>query len=359
MKADLKSRRLYMADLSSLFGGRSKAVVANSGAPALTLASAGAAKTAPVIRRLLPDATLDTQRLRTMDATLNYRADSVVAGDLPLRQASLRLSLDDGVLIADPVQFDFPQGRLSANIKLDGRGAVPAVDVDARLTNVDLAPFLAKTKAPDAFEGVLSARARLHGDGRSVHEAADHANGDVALVIPHGQVRRAFAELAGVDLAKGLGLLLTKNQSTTNLRCGVADFSADQGVLNVRQMVIDTDVVSAKGTGSINMADESLHLKIQGAPKKFHFVHLDAPIELGGHLSAPKVGVATGGVIAQAGVAGGLGLLAGPLAVILPFVDPGLAKDADCAALVAQAAQHDGTPKALVAQTTPAPSHSR
>jgi len=293
-----------------------------------------------------------------MDATLNYHVGAVVSASLPLRQASLNLSLNDGVLTAEPVQFDFPQGRLTANIKLDGRGPIPVVDMDARLTNVALAPFLAKTKAPDALAGVLSARARLHGDGRSVHEAAEHANGDVALVVPHCEVRRAFAELAGVDLAKGLGLLLTKNQSTTNLRCGVADFSVAHGVLTARQLVIDTDVVLARGSGTINMADESLNLRLQGAPKKFHFVHLDAPIELGGHLSAPKIGVAPGGVIAQAGVAGGLSLLAGPLVAILPFVDPGLSKDADCTALVSQSAQQDGTPKRLVAQTTTAPSHA-
>jgi hypothetical protein len=60
-------------------------------------------------------------------------------------------------------------------------------------------------------------------------------------------------------------------------------------------------------------------------------------------MSAPKLGVEPGAAIAQGGIAAALGSALSPLAAILPFVDPGLAKDANCQALVADAA-HDGAP---------------
>ena len=63
------------------------------------------------------------------------------------------------------------------------------------------------------------------------------------------------------------------------------------------------------------------------------------PVTAKGPLMAPKMGVDAGGAVAQGGVALGLGALLSPLAVLLPFVDPGLAKDANCSALLAQASQ--------------------
>ena len=43
-------------------------------------------------------------------------------------------------------------------------------------------------------------------------------------MIPSGEVREAFAELTGINIARGLGLLLTGDDSMTEIRCGVASF---------------------------------------------------------------------------------------------------------------------------------------
>jgi len=56
-------------------------------------------------------------------------------------------------------------------------------------------------------------------------------------------------------------------------------------------------------------------------------------------LRAPQVGVETEAIAAQGGLAALLGSLVAPIAAILPFVDPGLADDANCAALLAGRAE--------------------
>jgi hypothetical protein len=58
----------------------------------------------------------------------------------------------------------------------------------------------------------------------------------------------------------------------------------------------------------------------------------------------PKVSLNAGNAPGQAAVAAALGVLATPLAAVLAFIDPGLAKDADCSALLAQA-QQQGAPR--------------
>jgi hypothetical protein len=49
------------------------------------------------------------------------------------------------------------------------------------------------------------------------------------------------------------------------------------------------------------------------------------------------VGIEGGAVAGQVGLAAALGALISPLAALLPFVDPGLAEDANCGALISSA----------------------
>jgi hypothetical protein len=79
-----------------------------------------------------------------------------------------------------------------------------------------------------------------------------------------------------------------------------------------------------------------MNLRIDGKTKKARLVRLFAPITLKGPLTKPAVGIETSKVVAQGGLGLALGSVLTPLAAILPFVDPGLAKDANCSGLMAQ-----------------------
>jgi uncharacterized protein involved in outer membrane biogenesis len=361
--ANLSSRLLDFKDLATLFGAApvSKAQVAALAKPKpLKIAVAPAPVNAPATpgQRLLPDSTLATERLRGMDATLHYHAQAVKSLFLPLKQATLDLNLDHGVLAVDPVAFDFPQGRFTAQVTLDARGATPVTDADMRLSNVSLQEFLHPAAGTQpAIEGTMAARVKLHGVGDSVHRAAAASNGAVTVVIPHGKIREAFAELLGVNAGKGLRLLLSKNQGETNVRCAVANFAVRNGVLEAQNVVFDTDVVRVNGSGDIDLGPESIDLTLKGDSKRFRITHIFLPITIGGHLSSPRIGVQPVSAIAQGGVAAALGFLFPP-AAILPFVDPGLAKNADCQALMSQAQTAPAAVKASQAHgmaTTPLP----
>jgi uncharacterized protein involved in outer membrane biogenesis len=177
-----------------------------------------------------------------------------------------------------------------------------------------------------------------------VHKTAATADGDVTLVIPKGEMREAFAELMGINLARGLGLILAKNEQNTELRCGVVSFKADGGDLKATTLVIDTTHVLVTGQGNINLATEALNLSLRGEPKQVRLLRLRTPITLRGSLLQPKIGVDPGKLAAQTGGAVALGALLTPVAAVLAFVDGGLAKDANCAALLAQAQQGKNLP---------------
>jgi uncharacterized protein involved in outer membrane biogenesis len=332
--ATLTSKLLDFKDLGALFGG--------TAAGSNQISGKGSAVIIAAPRYLLPDAPLQVERVRGMDAEVHYTAQAVNAPGLPLKQVLLDFYLEDAVLKFAPFALTLPQGRAEGTATINAQGDVPITDVDVRLTQAHLEDFMGGMKPPP-LEGEFSARAKLHGVGDSVHRAASTANGEITFVVPVGKMRQAFAELMGIDVDKGGAELLSGDDSKTALRCGIADFKAQDGILNAQTIVLDTGVVLTTGSGSVNLKNESLDVHLKGEPKEMRLVRLRTPILVSGTLLKPSFGVDPVQAGAQVGAATALGVLLTPIASILPFLSPDMASDANCNALM-QSAKHEGVP---------------
>ena len=328
VNAQLVSQRLDISDMAAILGARTRT---NAAATETTTVSSG------VPGKLLPDAPLNAERLRTMDGVLTYSAASVKANDLDIRAVRLGAKLEAGVLDLDPVAFTFNRGSLNGTAKINATKDTPYSAIDFRLSGYPLESIIPARNGAPPVSGQALGRARLEGPGNSIHRFAAASNGSISLVVPHGQMRAAFAELLGINASAGLLKLLSGDQSTAEIRCAVADFKVSGGVARAQTFVIDTDVVQAKGSGSINLETETLNLKIDGESKKPRLLRLWTPINITGPLTGPHIGVNAAEVVAQGGLTALLSAVVAPVAALFAFVDPGLAKDANCGALIAEA----------------------
>jgi uncharacterized protein involved in outer membrane biogenesis len=349
----LTSQSLNFADLAAPLGhpvtdAGSSAAPPPAPTPAPTKApisaptskSTGDTEAAPAAAYLLPDADLQLNRVRGMDADVTYSANSVVArATLPLHEVHVRFLLDAGLLQLDPLSFVLRQGQFAGAVSIDARGAIPVSAIDMRLNQVDLAEFKGASTAEAPIGGLIQGRIQLHGSGASIHKFAADSNGAVSLVIPSGDIREALAELTGINVLSGLGLLVSGNTKQVEVRCGVADFEAVNGVLSAKTFVLDTSDVLITGKGEANLGSERLDFSLQGRPKSVRLVRLRSPIKLDGTLLKPSIGISPAKLLEQAGEATALGVVLTPVAAVLAFVDPGLAKDANCAALQQESAQ--------------------
>jgi uncharacterized protein involved in outer membrane biogenesis len=326
VEADLRSQLLRVSDLGRRAAGR-------------------APKSAQG-QRLLPDTPFPLTGVRRSDTVVNFHAQAFDAGPVALRTVAAKLSVDHGSITVAPLSAALREGTITGELKFDATREVPAAEVDLRATNLKLAQFerghgqppgeeTGGDARPPPLDGPLQARINLKGHGNSIHELASNAKGKVTAVLPQGTVRSSLAELAGFDL-RGLGLMATGNKEDTAIRCGVASFEAQDGRLTARTVLIDTEPVLITGEGTIDLASETLDLRFQGRPKHPR-LRVRAPLLVRGPLRHPSVSIDPKKPAAQAGGAIALGMLLTPVAALLAFVDPGLAKDADCVALLAQA----------------------
>jgi AsmA family protein len=296
---DMKSKRARLAD----FGARAAA-----------RQNDGASGAEPAL--LLSDASFKPETLRRSEAVVNFHAEQLDVGRVPLHQLNAKANIDHGVLRVERLTAEVLGGSLTAHMRLDANRKTPVAEVDMVFSGLQLAQLesLAMNGKPSPLEGILAARVDIRGSGTSAHQIAASANGTVIAAIPQGTIRASLAELTGVDL-RGLGLILTKSQQEAPVRCALAKFAARDGVLRAQNIIIDTSPVLIAGHGNVDMHEERLDFLMQGNPKGLRLFRLQAPLQVRGTLRHPTIDLQPHK---------------------LQLIDPGHAQDADCAALLAE-----------------------
>jgi uncharacterized protein involved in outer membrane biogenesis len=295
-EADLTSKFLHVADLGARAAGRDP----GTGPPLL-----------------LSNTSFKPEAARHGDGTFNFHGRRVQIGRLMLQNVAAKLTIDHGILVVAPLAGDVLQGKFTARARIDATTDDPSTDLEMTIKDLQLGQLLGKGAAPPPMEGALQIRVRAQGRGTSLHQIAASGDGTLTAVLPTGTLRASLAELTGFDL-RGVGLTLARSTRETAVHCAVASFRLHAGGMTAQSLVVDTDPVLITGDGAIHLDTEALDLTLRGQPKGVRILRLRSPLLVRGTLSHPSFGLQARGSE-------------------LKFVDPGLAKGADCAGLLAAA----------------------
>lgn len=323
LNAVLNSRLLALDDLGPVIGARSGSL-------------AQAVKDPQAQKRVLPELPFKTERWDSVDADVKLTAKTLRCAEaLPLEDLSVHLKLSDSVLTLDPLNFGLAGGQLQTQITLDGRSTPIQASAQVRARKLLLAKLFPTVDLNQASIGQINGEFKLTGTGNSVGDMLASANGQVGLVVAGGQVSRLMMEKVGLHLWEILALNLTGDK-LIKLRCAVADFQVKAGVMQTEALVVDTQVTTLLGSGSIDLAHEQLDLTLTPKTKTTSPVALRSPIYIRGSFAKPQVSVDKAQVAARAAGAVALGLV-NPLLALLPLIDAGPGQDSDCGQLVRDA----------------------
>ena len=324
--ADLVSRNLDMKDLGGFVGG--------------DRGEKKASPKPPPSDRVLPQEPFSLEKLRVANADVKFRGDTILTQKLPLEKMSAHLKLKDGVLTLEPLNFGVAGGNLISQIRMDARQQVIRTHADVGVKQLHLDKLFPTFKLSKANAGVITGRAKVDTAGNSVAKMLGQADGNAALMMDGGSVSELLVRLMNLDVANAIPVLLTGDKQLP-VRCMVAQLSGTKGDFKVDTFVLDTGKAVVNGSGGVNLADESIDLKLVSKSKGFSLAALRGPINVGGTFKNPKVApdiprVATRGVAAVA-----LGIATGGLGALIPLIDFGGAKDSNCAALIQEASPRD------------------
>jgi uncharacterized protein involved in outer membrane biogenesis len=318
------SKVLDFSDLGSVIG----LAPSTSSGPSAAAAS----------RKVLPVATLDVPRLKAMNADVTYAAADIRhVKMLPLDKGSVHVKLTAGVLQLDPVSLGVAGGGVTGRISIDANVVPAAFNTHLDVHGVQLNQLLPAVETTKSSLGKISGQFALKGQGNSVAQMLGSASGKVAVLMGKGAISNILLEYMGLDGGEIIKFLV-RGDHKVQLRCAAAAFDVTQGLMTSRAIVLDTSDTVINGQGQVSLANETMAIVLKPLPKDQSVLSLRSPLRIGGTFSAPSVGPDKAALAGRVGIAVVLAAI-NPLLALAATVETGPGQDADCQAVLAQAAK--------------------
>ena len=153
-----------------------------------------------------PEAVLDLELTRAVNAKLHFQGTTVVIADQTVHNVSADLALQDGHLSLRPV-FDVAGGTLRAQVEVDDRGEAPLHSaIQADIAHVNVQQVLAVFGMEHQATGRVDGHVDLAASGRSLPQLLASLAGKAALRVrdqaSHTDFRMTFATEGGTPQAK-------------------------------------------------------------------------------------------------------------------------------------------------------------
>jgi uncharacterized protein involved in outer membrane biogenesis len=270
--------------------------------------------------KALPVEPFRTDRWKAMDADVRFTGARIVRDEaLPIDTLDTHVTLNDGVLLLDPLDFGVAGGRVGSTVRLDGSQAPLRGVMNLRARGVKLKQLFPTFQAMNASFGEINGSADLNARGNSVSALLGSANGELKLLMNDGAISKNLLETAGLNVGNiVIGKLF--GDKVVKINCAAADMAATNGVFDSRLFVFDTEDALINVEGQINFGAEKLDLVVRPHSKGLRVFTLRSPLYVRGTLKNPDVGVQTGPLLLRGGGAVALGLFAAPAAALAPLV---------------------------------------
>lgn len=323
LDAQLASRRVDLDDLAGFIGG---APAAGRGE---TAPGPAAVRMRPAPGKVLPSTPIRLDKLRAMDADVQWQASQVQSRRLPLEDMRAHLLLEDGRLVLDPLEFGAAGGRLASTAQLDARGDPARFGIAMHVQGLQLPRLLRRPGLLEGSSGRIAGAVDLQGEGNSAAAILASSDGNLGLIMGQGRVSNLLLEIAGLDIAEALAFLIGKDRQVT-LRCAYADFGVADGMATARAVAFDTTDTALLVRGGFSFDDESLDLTLLPRPKDFSPVAIRTPLAIRGTFKDPAIGPKGGRLVLRGAAVAALAAIAPPLA-LLGLLETGPGKDnANC-----------------------------
>ncbi len=282
----------------------------------------------PEDTRVFADEPWNLDSLHALDARIDYQADNLVVGDIPLQALALELSLENGLLRVDPFKLGVSGGEANARMKLDARQAPLDAELQLSLRQARLEAMLQTADVPaiaEESQAILGGEVDLRGSGGSMDQLMANLDGDVQLALSRGLLDRLLVALLGLDLGEALAAYMAGDDDVA-LHCAFTHLVARRGQVEVENFFISTADANFTGGGNVDLDRETLELVIEAHPKNPSVLIANTPIRVEGGLGDPSVSIVSRQLLGR-GVATVIGAAIAPPLAILPWVNLGRGED--------------------------------
>jgi hypothetical protein len=339
LQGEVESKLLDIDDLRSLLGNETDV-----------------AKKKQPPDKILPVSPFHTERWDKIDADVKFTGHKIVhAEKLPLDNFFTKVTLNNGTLALQPLNFGIAGGRFTTEMTIEGKSKPPKARMKIAARGLKLSGLFPQVEQMHASLGEVQGNVELTAVGDSLAALAATANGEAKAFVSEGTISKLILEAMGLNIGS---LVVTEifGDKQVQLNCLASDFQVTNGLVKPRTFVVDTADATIDVDGTVDLGKEAFDLTIHPQSKGVRLLSLRSPIYVRGTFKHPSVGIDKKGVGLKAGAAAALGTAVAPLAALLALINPGPDQESPCGKLLAQAQQKPvAPPPGKTAPPKPAP----
>jgi AsmA protein len=232
----------------------------------------------------------------TFFKSLNLRGpitlERIQAGQFKSTNLQAMCHVKDGTMTFSPLTANFYRGKLSSTINLHLNRPMPSLRFRGNLFNVNVQALLADLKKVNRFTGTSTTHFTLNANGLDAHSITRSLNGHLSCSVKNGILK-------GINLLHYVRMgqaLLNKTLPPLPQGPNQTDFGEITGTANIRHGImtnqdlkIESDTITAKGRGTINLVEKILNYQLIASPTKNR--KLVVPLNIGGTFSKINISI--------------------------------------------------------------------
>lgn len=228
---------------------------------------------------------LDWLRGLTLDVDLN--AIDLTFGDGVLNVRSGELDVSDSVMSIDPFSVVYRGSLIEGGLQLDAR-ETPKLETRMHSIGFDLGDLARQAGLSDVARGLVDVELTVEASGSSAHQLAGSANGHFGLLMTEGFLGEAALNLHLSSIITTL-MPFVEEQQGFNVQCGMIDLSLAGGIATSNLLVLDTEDMLMKGSGTLDLGRERYDLFLKPRPKRARALAHNVNVRVTGPFRDPRI----------------------------------------------------------------------
>jgi len=238
--------------------------------------------------------------------TLNVKGlvtiKSVKVANLTMSDMQFPLQLNNAKLNLSAIKAQLYDGRILANVTLDGRNKIPTFSTSSTLENVQALPLVKDLMDKELISGAVNMSFDINGSGLDQISLRKNTKGSGKFAFSDGAihgvnvaqlVRNAYAKIKGQPVNN------SEQPKQTDFASFTGSFNLADGIVKNSDLNLVSPLLRISGAGNANIIDEVLNYKLktavvgtlegQGGKPITDLKKLTIPLKIKGPMHDPKI----------------------------------------------------------------------
>ena len=269
-----------------------------------------------------------------VDADLQIEIKKIAARGNDMGHVKVPVIIKDNVLNAAPIEGRVSEGELSGTLKIDASENPARLETDITFNKWDYGRTIAAFVDSNQLKGESDIRMTLNSRAKTADGFIDALNGEIMFVAGEAELETKIFNMWGTGLVSAIVPNLG-SEAKTVMNCAIADLKIEQGIATPNALFMDTERLTLTGTGTIDLRDQTLDLKLSPQSKSVEILDVSPSVNVRGPIASPRISPNTASLL---GKLGGLALgVVNPAFLAFSLTDLGVSEDHPCYDYIKQA----------------------